>query len=70
MEIGMTVENLADDLLDGVPAIAAFLGLPQRRIYDLVEKKKIPAFKMGGGRWSARKSTLCAHIEKLEAQHV
>lgn len=61
----MNENDLAADLLDGIPAIAAFLGLPVRRTYDLAEKKKLPLFKLGDRRWQARKSTLLHHIEKL-----
>ena len=64
----MTTETLADDILDGIPAIAAFLGLPRRRIYELAEKGKIPAFKIGTGKWQARKSSLHRYVDSLEAQ--
>jgi hypothetical protein len=53
----METEKLADDLLDGVKAIAAFTGLPERRVYYLAEKKKLPLFKIGD-RWAGRKSRL------------
>lgn len=59
-------DDLAADLLDGIPAIAAFLGLPVRRTYELAEKKKLPLFKMGKRKWQGRKSTLRRHIESLE----
>jgi excisionase family DNA binding protein len=62
----MENNNLADDLLDGVPAIAAFTGWSQRQIYHLAEKGKLPLFKVGERKWCARKSTLKAHIVKLE----
>jgi excisionase family DNA binding protein len=65
----MPDNDLAADFLDGVPAIAAFLGLPARRVYELAEKKRIPAFKLGDGKWQARKSTLRRHIESLEGEH-
>jgi hypothetical protein len=51
------MEKLADDLLDGVEAIAAFTGLPPRRVYYLAENQLLPLFKLGNG-WAARKSTL------------
>jgi len=60
---------LANDLLDGVAAIAAFTGLPQRRIYHLAEKGLLPLFKMDERKWCGRKSTLRSYIEKLEASH-
>jgi hypothetical protein len=62
-------DGLAEDLLDGMPAIAKFYGCTERRGYYLAENKLIPAFKVGE-KWCARKSTLKAHIEKLEASHV
>jgi hypothetical protein len=35
----MKDDDLATDLLDGIPAIAAYLGLPVRRTYELAEKR-------------------------------
>ena len=64
----MEVEALSDDLLDGMPSIARFYGCSERRGYYLAENKLIPTFKVGD-EWCARKSTLKAHIEKLEASH-
>lgn len=66
----MAKENLADDLLTGVGAIAAFTGLTKREVYHLAPKGKLPVFKVGDRKWCARKSTLKAHIEKLEASRV
>lgn len=63
----MANDDLAADLLDGIPAIASFLGLPVRRAYDWAEKRKIPVFKIGDRKWQARKSSLRRHIENLEA---
>jgi len=60
--------DLANDMIDGMSAIAAFLGVPERRAYDWAEKGKIPAFKIGDRKWQARKSTLRQHIEALEAK--
>ena len=63
-----THEVLAGDLLDGVPAIAAYLGTPLRRTYYLCETGQIPAFKMSpkADKWQARKSTLNCHFAALE----
>jgi hypothetical protein len=66
----MNDDDLAADLLDGIPAIAAFLGLPVRRTYDLAEKRKLPLFKLGHRKWQGRKSTLRRHIESLDATRV
>jgi hypothetical protein len=65
----MENEALAADLLDGVAAIAAFTGWPQRRVYYLAERGLLPLFKVGDRKWQGRKSTLRQHIAKLEAKH-
>jgi hypothetical protein len=59
------------DLLRGAKAIARFLlddsGPRERRVvYHLFEKGTLPAFRLGS-RIYARKSTLSAWIERLEA---
>jgi hypothetical protein len=56
---------LADDLLDGAGEIAAFLGWPKRRVFYALERGQIPGFKIGN-KWHARRSTLTAHIARLE----
>lgn len=38
---------LADDLLSGAAAAAAFTGLPVRAIYHLTEKGQIPVIRKG-----------------------
>ena len=58
-------EALSGDLLDGAERIAEFTGWPTRRVFYLLEKGLIPAFKIGN-RWTARKSRLRRHIENLE----
>ena len=62
----MANDDLAADLLDGIPAIANFLGLPVRRTYELAEKRKLPVFKIGDRKWQARKSSLRRHIDGLD----
>jgi hypothetical protein len=64
----MKDDDLANDLLDGIPAIAAFLGLSVRMTYDLAEQRRLPLFKLGGKKWQGRKSTLLRRIENLEAK--
>ena len=66
----MGKENLADDLLRGVKAIAEYSGLTEREIYHLAPKRKIPVFKMGDRIWCSRKSSWHRYVEKLEATHV
>jgi hypothetical protein len=58
-------DDLADDLMEGIPRIARFLGKNERQIYHLGENKQLPMFKIGG-RWHARKSALRKAIEDLE----
>ena len=60
-------ETTDNDLLQGAKAIADFIGLTQRQVFHLAEIGELPVFKIGG-RLTARKSTLLAHIEALEAQ--
>ena len=57
--------QLGDDLLSGASAIAAFLGMTPRTVYDLAEKGRIPTFKLGN-RIYARKSELdqCMRAKK------
>jgi hypothetical protein len=62
----MENEDLASDLLDGVPAIAKFTGWSQRRVYYLAEQGLIPLAKVGD-RWTGRKSTLRRHLSDLES---
>ena len=55
------------DLLYGVPRIAAFLGIGVKATYHLVERNRIPTFRMGKT-VCARRSTLAAKIAELEAE--
>jgi hypothetical protein len=56
-------------MIEGVAAIAAYVGKTERQTHWLVEKKQLPAFKIGN-RWHMRKSTYAAFIERLEASSV
>ena len=52
-------DTLAGDLLDGAAAIAAFLGMTERRIYHLHRRGSLPLFSLpGSDRLLARKSEL------------
>ncbi len=62
----MVMDELRNDLLTGASAIADFMGAETRRTFSLLERGELPGFKLGG-RWYARRSTLLAHIERLEA---
>ena len=57
------MNDLNDDLLKGVSAIAKWRGDNERRTYYLLEKKLIPGFKIGSV-WHARKSTMLTDIER------
>jgi len=53
------------DLLTGAEAIAAFIGVKPRRIYHLVETRRLPVFRIGNT-VCARRSTLLRWIEDME----
>ena len=59
-------KDLSDDMLEGAEAISEFFGWKLRRTYYLLERGLVPCFKVGKI-WCARRSTLTAHIEKLES---
>ena len=61
------MNDLNTDLLEGAEAIAAFLGMSQRRVFYLAEHRRLPVFKIGN-KLNARKSTLLRHIEQLERE--
>jgi hypothetical protein len=56
----------ADDTLEGVAEIAAYIGKTERQAVYMCEQRHIPAFKLGG-KWHLRKSTYARHIARLEA---
>jgi len=62
----MQNDDLAADLLRGIPRIARFLGMSDRQAYYLAEKKLIPAYKRGKI-WEMKKSTARRQTEVLEA---
>ena len=55
------------DFLDGADAIAEFLGTTRRRAFYILQRRMIPAVKIGD-RWTARKSKLIEHFDRLEAE--
>jgi hypothetical protein len=67
MEQSMPESNIADDMTEGTPAIAAHIGKTERQTNYLLETKRLPAFKIGS-KWHMRKSTYRAYIERLEAE--
>jgi hypothetical protein len=56
---------LSDDLMIGAIALAAWLGVPPRKVFYIAETKQLPFFKIGG-KLAGRKSTIREHIAKLE----
>lgn len=61
----------AADLLYGVPAIAAFLGLTRHQAQHRIDKGEIPTFRLGGvkrGTICARRSSLRSWLADLERQ--
>lgn len=59
--------RLSDDLMIGAAALAAWLGVPPRKVFYIAETKQLPFFKIGG-KLAARKSTIKEHIAKLERE--
>lgn len=59
-------ENLADDLLESAAEIAKFIGKTERQTQWLLEKGRIPAWKLGG-KWHMRRSVFLQHVAQLEA---
>jgi hypothetical protein len=57
--------DIADDLIEGVDAIAEFIGKKPRAVFLLCNAQEIPAFKLLG-RWHMRKSRYRRHIAELE----
>lgn len=56
--------SLADDIIRGVPAIAAFTGEPLRRCRYMLYQHQLPAGQFGRT-WIASKRVLRAHYAKL-----
>jgi hypothetical protein len=56
-------DSLADDLLRGANAIAAFLGLDRRQAFYFLQKGSIPAVKEGSV-WVTTKSRLRRHYNE------
>lgn len=63
-------DTLAEDLLEGADAIAAFLGWTPRRVYHVAEKGGLPIHKLPGIGLIARKSTLRVVFERLDAPYL
>ena len=59
-------DAIQTDLLTGVEAIAAHLGMTRRQVYHLHETGELPTFKLGA-KVCARRSTLAKHFAAQEA---
>lgn len=59
-------DNLADDVLKGADAIAAFLGEDKRAVFYQIANGKLPHYRVGQN-IRARKSSLMAWIAAQEA---
>jgi hypothetical protein len=55
------MSDTPDKILSGVPAIADALDRSPRRVYSLLEKRALPATKIGGT-WTTTLQTLIAHV--------
>jgi excisionase family DNA binding protein len=57
------------EMIVGAKNIAATIGLPARRVYELAETGAMPTIKIGGS-IAIRKTKLAQWIEQLEAQSI
>lgn len=67
----MTEDLSKADLLYGVKAIAAFLGLTRPQAQHRIDRGELPTFRLGEGvrgTICARRTTLRAHLAKLERE--
>ncbi|MBK8210349.1 MAG: helix-turn-helix domain-containing protein [Rhodospirillales bacterium] len=62
-------DSLADDLLYGAEAIANYLGLSRRQVYNLIENRAIPVSKLGS-LYVGRRSTYRQMFDEREARSV
>jgi hypothetical protein len=53
------------EVLHGARAIADFLGVSEKAVYHMAERKRIPTFKLGKT-LCARRSSILAAMDKLE----
>jgi hypothetical protein len=63
-EKNMSNETLAGDILDGMKAIAGFLGHTERRCFYLAEKGLLDGVFKQGNRWIGLKSVMREAYEK------
>jgi hypothetical protein len=53
-EAAKPVDRLADDLLNGGPEIADFLGCPLREVYHLARTRRLPIGRLGRKLFASR----------------
>jgi hypothetical protein len=58
------MNDLKDDLIEGIKAIARFQGTPERRTFYLAEKGLIPGVWKEGGRYRGLKSKIREGYER------
>jgi hypothetical protein len=59
------MENLADDLLQGIEEISRFIGEPERRAFYIAEKGLLPGVFKQGNRWVGLKSKIREGYNRL-----
>jgi hypothetical protein len=62
-------ETIADNLLEGCPAIGAFIGKSARETLWAIERGRLPAWR-DGHKWCALKSVLRQHYAELATKVV
>jgi hypothetical protein len=67
--LGDTPETIAEDKLEGCPAIGAFIGKSPRETLWAIERGWIPAWREGH-KWCALKSVLRKHYAELATKTV
>ena len=60
-------DDLASDILRGCPAIAEYIGLPERQTFYILQRKLLPAWKEGKF-WVSTKSRLNVTTTSLATQ--
>jgi hypothetical protein len=59
------MENIADDLIEGIKSISRFTGIPERRAFYLAGKGELPGVFKLGGRWIGLKSKIREGYNRL-----
>lgn len=64
------MDNIADDLLEGMKAICRFTGHPERRGFYLAETGRLPGVFKQDGRWVGLKSKIREGYSRLASGEV